>query len=104
MSRTQYHCGPFDIEGFATENYVYPPEWKAAMFFISFGFIILSGTVFLTLITCCRQSIMGKSIHTITGSAQMISGKHILFQVVGQKLTERSRQDKNPLLEIPHNL
>lgn len=75
-NKLHYHCGPFDFDGFATENYVYPPAWKASMFFISFGFFILSATVLLTLITCCRQSIIGKSIHTITGSAQMISGKN----------------------------
>lgn len=75
MDKSRYHCGRFDFDGFATDNFVYPPEWKAAMFFISCGFVILSLTVLLTLITCCRQSIIGKSIHTITGSAQMISGK-----------------------------
>lgn len=75
MDKKRYHCGPFDLDGFATESYVYPPEWKAAMFFISFGFTLLAVTVLLTLFACCRQSCCGKSIHNITGSAQVVSGK-----------------------------
>lgn len=70
----KYHCGAFDIDGFATDNYVYPGLWKASMFFISLGFTILTITVFLTLVTCCRQSLFGKSIHNITGSVQVFSG------------------------------
>lgn len=81
MERIGYHCGPFDLDGFATDNKVYPPEWKAAMFFISLGFFILSGTVLLTLITCCRQSIFGKSIHNITGCAQVVSGICVMMSL-----------------------
>lgn len=71
---SRYHCGPFDLDGFATDNEVYPIPWKASMFFISFGFFILTTTVLLTLLTCCRQSLFGKSIHNITGSAQVVCG------------------------------
>lgn len=78
MDKSRYHCGPFDFDGFATDNEVYPPAWKASMFFISLGFFILTTTVVLTLITCCRQSIFGKSIHNITGSAQVISGMNAI--------------------------
>lgn len=74
MAKSRYHCGPFDLDGFATDTNVYPPQWKAAMFFISLGFAILSGTVLLTLVTCCRQALLGKSIHNITGSAQVVAG------------------------------
>ncbi|XP_055700774.1 LHFPL tetraspan subfamily member 2a protein isoform X1 [Phlebotomus papatasi] len=73
-----YHCGPFDFDGFFTDPSVYPPEFKACMFFISLGLSILSITVFLTLITCCRQSLLGKSIHTMTGSAQAVAGISIM--------------------------
>lgn len=74
MDKSRYHCGPFDFDGFATDNEVYPTPWKASMFFISLGFFILTTTVLLTLLTCCRQSLFGKSIHNITGSAQVVCG------------------------------
>lgn len=79
MAKSGYHCGPFDIDGFATDSTIYPTEWKAAMFFISLGFFIIALTVVLTLITCCKQSLLGKSIHTITGSAQVIAGICVMF-------------------------
>lgn len=78
MDKSRYHCGPFDFDGFATDNEVYPIPWKASMFFISLGFFILTTTVLLTLLTCCRQSLFGKSIHNITGSAQVVSGVYCL--------------------------
>lgn len=74
-----YHCGAFDLDGFATDNTIYPPEWKAAMFFATFGFVLLAATVFLTIITCCRQSFCGKSVHNITGAAQAVAGISILI-------------------------
>ena len=82
MDKTRYNCGPFDLDGFLTENDVYPFAWKASMVFISFGFIVMSATVLLTMLTCCRQSIMGKSIHNITGSAQVVSGELSLGLIV----------------------
>lgn len=69
-----FNCGPFDFDGLATDNSVYPLQWKFAKFFITLGFVIMTITTFLTLATCCRQSIFGKSIHTITGSAQAVAG------------------------------
>lgn len=42
---------------------------------MAIGFIIMTLTVFLTLATFCRQSICGKSIHTVIGSAQAVAGK-----------------------------
>ncbi|XP_037947450.1 LHFPL tetraspan subfamily member 2a protein-like [Teleopsis dalmanni] len=74
-----YHCGPFDLDGFATDGNVYPTEWKIAMFFISFGFAVFSLTVFLTLLTCCRQSAFGKSIHNMTACLQVISGISVML-------------------------
>lgn len=71
-----FSCGPFDLDGLATDNSVYPIQWKIAKVFITIGFIIMTLTVLSTLATCCRQSIFGKSIHTITGSAQAIAGKN----------------------------
>lgn len=81
MDKIRYHCGPFDLDGFATDNDVYPPAWKASMFFISLGFFILTTTVLLTIVTCCRQSMFGKSIHNIAGSAQVVSGISVMIAV-----------------------
>lgn len=70
----KFSCAPFDLDGLATDNDVYPLPWKFAKFFIALGFVIMTLTTFLTLATFCRQSIMGKSIHTVTGSAQAVAG------------------------------
>jgi hypothetical protein len=75
MDKSFFNCGAFDINGLLTENYVYPIQWKLAMIFLSFAFVIMTITVSLTLVTFCRQSIFGKSIHNIAGAAQLISGK-----------------------------
>ncbi|XP_033251767.1 LHFPL tetraspan subfamily member 2a protein-like [Drosophila miranda] len=74
-----YHCGRVDLDGLATDSSVYPSEWKAAMFFISLGFALLSVAVQLTLLTCCRQSAFGKSIHNMTACAQVVSGISVMF-------------------------
>lgn len=79
MDRNIFNCGSFDINGLFTENYVYPIQWKLSMIFISLGFIVMTATVFSTLVTCCRQSVLGKSIHNITGSAQVVSGLLVFF-------------------------
>jgi len=75
MHQLGYHCGRFDLDGFATDGSVYPLEWKLAMFFMSLGFVLLSLTVAATLLTCCRQSAFGKSIHNMTACAQVLSGE-----------------------------
>ncbi|XP_011189948.1 LHFPL tetraspan subfamily member 2a protein isoform X1 [Zeugodacus cucurbitae] len=79
MHNYGYHCGPFDLDGFATDSNVYPAAWKATMFFMSLGFAVHSITVALTLITCCRQSAFGKSIHNMTGCAQVVSAISIML-------------------------
>lgn len=75
MQQLGYHCGRFDLDGFATDGSVYPLEWKVAMFFMSLGLVLLSLTVAATLLTCCRQSAFGKSIHNMTACAQVLAGK-----------------------------
>ncbi|XP_031641047.1 LHFPL tetraspan subfamily member 2 protein [Contarinia nasturtii] len=79
VNAVNFNCGPFDLDGFATENNVYPLPWKFARFFIVLGFIIMTLTLILTLATFCRQSIFGKSIHTITGSAQAFAAICVLI-------------------------
>ncbi|KAH8254293.1 hypothetical protein KR032_009415 [Drosophila birchii] len=79
MQEGGFHCGRFDLDGLATDSSVYPGEWKAAMFFVSLGFTLLSVTVLLTLLTCCRQSAFGKSIHNMTACAQVVSGISVML-------------------------
>ncbi|XP_017120231.1 LHFPL tetraspan subfamily member 2 protein [Drosophila elegans] len=74
-----YHCGRFDLDGLATDSNVYPGEWKAAMFFASLGCSLLSVTVLLTLLTCCRQSAFGKSIHNMTACAQVVAAISVML-------------------------
>lgn len=81
MHKGEFNCGPFDLDGLATDNEVYPLPWKFAKFFIVLGFVIMTLTTILTLCTFCRQSIFGKSIHTVTGSAQAVAGR-VFFKFV----------------------
>lgn len=74
LNKVNYNCGPFDLDGLTTDNDVYPLPWKFAKVFIVLGFIIMTLTLLLTIVTFCRQSIFGKSIHTVTGSAQAFAG------------------------------
>lgn len=83
----KFSCGPFDLDGLATDNDVYPLPWKFAKFFIALGFVIMTLTTFLTLATFCRQSIMGKSIHTVTGSAQAVAGNAYFQQMKNLNFT-----------------
>ncbi|XP_017096601.2 LHFPL tetraspan subfamily member 2 protein [Drosophila bipectinata] len=79
MLERGYHCGRFDLDGLFTDSSVYPGEWKAAMFFASLGFALLSVTVILTLLTCCRQAACGKSIHNLTACAQVVAGISVML-------------------------
>ncbi|KAH8283430.1 hypothetical protein KR018_001674 [Drosophila ironensis] len=79
MQERGYHCGRFDLDGLATDSSVYPGEWKAAMFFASLGFVLLSVTVLLTLVTCCRQAVCGKSIHNLTACAQVVAAISVML-------------------------
>lgn len=81
MKGMGFHCGPFDLDGFATDSEIYPTAWKATMFFISLGFVLLTLTVVCTLLSCCRQSVFGKSIHNMTACAQVIAGEYIEHRI-----------------------
>lgn len=76
-----FHCGSFDLDGFATDSNIYPTEWKAAMFFVSAALILTGITVAFSLMSCCRQSIFGKSIHSVTGSGQALAGILVLIAI-----------------------
>ena len=74
MKGVNFQCGNFDLDGFATDSEIYPTAWKVTMFFISLGFVLLTLTVVCTLLSCCRQSVFGKSIHNMTACVQVIAG------------------------------
>ncbi|XP_030373143.1 LHFPL tetraspan subfamily member 2a protein [Scaptodrosophila lebanonensis] len=92
MHHQGYHCGAFDLDGFATDSTVYPNEWKATMFFLLLGFILLSITVLLTLVTCCRQSAFGKSLHNMTACAQVLAGISVLLSLFMHPLGWRAQR------------
>lgn len=79
----QTHCANFNLDGFATDSIVFPPFWKASLFFISFGLAVMALTVLAALIGCCIQSIGRKSIFDLAGVAQAIAG---IFYLLGLTL------------------
>lgn len=99
MHQLGYHCGRFDLDGFGTDGSVYPLEWKAAMFFMSLGFVLLSLTVAATLLTSCRQSAFGKSIHNMTACAQVLASKSALREQ--HKISERCDRSCISLQALP---
>lgn len=76
-----FHCGSFDLDGLATDSSIYPTEWKAAMIFLSLALMLAGFTVSFSLMSCCRQSLFGKSIHAVTGSGQALVGVLVLMAV-----------------------
>lgn len=74
-----FHCGSFDLDSFATDPIIYPTEWKAAMLFLSLALTLSSLTVSFSLLSCCRQSLFGKSIHSLTGCGQAVVGILVLI-------------------------
>ncbi|XP_032590610.1 LHFPL tetraspan subfamily member 2a protein isoform X2 [Drosophila grimshawi] len=92
MYKLGYHCGRFDLDGFATDGSVYPWEWKAAMFCMTTGCLLLSATVAATLLTCCRQSAFGKSIHNMTACAQVLAGIAVMLALFLHPLGWRAQR------------
>ncbi|XP_047513880.1 LHFPL tetraspan subfamily member 2a protein [Pieris napi] len=74
------HCAPFSLYGLATDSYVYPTPWKAAMFFLSFCAAIQFSTVLAGVLACCVQSVFKKSVISLAGATQALGG---LFGVLG---------------------
>lgn len=72
LSSGRFDCATFSVIGTSTQ--IFPFFWKLSYVFMFLGFMLLSATCLCTLISFCRQSCMGKSLHTITGSVQILSG------------------------------
>lgn len=75
VGRNTFSCASFDLEGLLTDSTVYPTQWKFTKVFIGLGLLILFASLVGTLVTFCRQSICGKSLHNVAGAAQATAGK-----------------------------
>ena len=82
QSTGNFHCGSFDLDGLATDSTIYPTEWKTAMVFLTTALLMGVLTVSFSLLSCCRQTLIyNKSIHSVTGSAQVVVGILVLVAV-----------------------
>lgn len=71
LSYGAFECATFAL---TTSTEIFPFFWKLSTCMMFMAFIVLSMTCLLTMLSFCRQSILGKSLHTITGSFQILSG------------------------------
>lgn len=76
VSSGQFECATFSL--FSTSTRIFPFFWKLSYVFMLLGFLVLSATCLCTLISFCRQACLGKSLHIITGSFQILSGIFVL--------------------------
>lgn len=76
-----FHCGSFNLDGLSTDSSVFPDQWKAAMVFLSTALMLSTLAVSFALMSCCRQSLFGKSIHAVTGAGQAVVGILVLIAV-----------------------
>lgn len=77
----RFHCGPFDLDGFATDSSVFPTPWKVSLVVLGTAALTMTLTVGCTLVSCCRQSVFGKSIHNCTGAAQVVAGIFVMVAI-----------------------
>lgn len=71
-----FECATFSL---TTSTMIFPFFWKLSYLFMTLGFFLLSLTCGLTLISFCRQSVFGKSVQTVTGSLQILSGIFVMI-------------------------
>lgn len=71
MSSGAFDCATFSL---STSTKIFPFFWKLSSCMMMLSLIVLSMTCLLTMLSFCRQAILGKSLHTITGSFQILSG------------------------------
>jgi LHFPL tetraspan subfamily member protein len=70
LSSGSFECATFSL---TTSTEVFPFFWKLAYCFMCLSFALLCITTLCALISFCRQSFMGKSLHSVTGSLQILS-------------------------------
>lgn len=66
-------CGPFVTRREMTSE-EFPDTWKASLVFFSIGLILMTVTVFSSILSCCIQSVFKKSIFTLSGTVQAAAG------------------------------
>lgn len=71
LSSGVFECATFAL---TTSTQIYPFFWKLSTCMMFMSFIVLSMTCLFAMLSFCRQAILGKSLHTITGSFQILSG------------------------------
>lgn len=79
VSSGSFECATFSV--MTTSTKIFPFFWKLSYIFMFLGFATLGFTCFCTLCSCCRQSLLGKSLHTVTGSLQILSGIFIMVSI-----------------------
>lgn len=71
--------GQFACNTFVFNHANWPIAWKLSWLLMIFGFFLIALTSAFTAVSLCRQSLCGKSLHTITGSLQILSGIFVLI-------------------------
>lgn len=77
VSTGSFECATFSV--MATSTKIFPFFWKLSYAFMALGFALLTMTCLCTICSCCRQTFLGKSLHTVTGSIQILSGIFIMI-------------------------
>lgn len=72
-----FECATFSLVSTSTK--IFPFFWKLSYVFMLLGFMLLSFTCLCCFISFCRQSCVGKSLHNITGSLQILSGIFVMI-------------------------
>jgi LHFPL tetraspan subfamily member protein len=71
--------GIFQCANFVFNHGNWPIAWKLSWLLMTIGFFLISLTSIFTILSLCRQSLCGKSLHTITGSLQILSGIFVMI-------------------------
>lgn len=79
ISSGSFECASFSLV--ETSTRIFPFFWKLSYIFMLLAFLVLSFTCLCTFLSFCRQSVLGKSLHTVTGSLQILSCIFIMTSV-----------------------
>lgn len=79
VSSGLFECATFSL--MSTSTRIFPFFWKLSYIFMLLGFLVLCFTCLCTFVSFCRQSFCGKSLHTVTGSLQILAGIFIMVSV-----------------------
>ncbi|KAK3577365.1 hypothetical protein CHS0354_008461 [Potamilus streckersoni] len=88
------NCATF-VTSASMGNDQFPDAWKATLAFFSVGGILLVFTMFTSVISICTQSLFGKSIFTVSGLIQSISGLFCVIALLLYPVGWSSRKVKN---------